>query len=431
MTRSHWRFATSVGLLTAGLMVNFSGAVAVADSGSGSTTGADSAAPASHGSPHQTNPLGGVAKKLRATIQGATNALGPGHLPGPQSILGSTGSKTTSPIAAVPHMMAEAIRDHTPITGLSVRQTPKAPTDDPVTAPPAAAADSGTAKDGGTHALTPVTEALTSTTNQLTQAAHAVVAPAAGAVTAGVQSLVAPVAGVQTLVAPMADELATGLIAPIPDVLTSIRAILTSTADAFVPLTQVPSDLASMFGFPDVQPASGRVRADIRGPSTTLPTPLQAVRPPTGGQGAISASDGAGETATATATSMSGATSAIVGASSLNARARTAPAAAMSDGLQAFFRSYGSLVIAASLSAMVAAALPGLVAFLIPTAAGMGVGYRQAKAGIALRGPGMARFAGSGPIGIVRSGSLVALRPSAMRGGRRARTDAGSSHLAA
>jgi hypothetical protein len=426
VTRSPWRFATSVGLLTAGLMVNFSGAVAVADSSSGSTTGADSAAPAS---PHHTSPLGGVAKKLRATIQGATNALGPGHLPVPQSILGSTGSKTTSPIAAVPHMMAEAIRDHTPITGLSVRQTPKAPTDDPVTAPPAA--DSGTAKDGGTHALTPVTEALTSTTNQLTQAAHAVVAPAAGAVTAGVQSLVAPVAGVQSLVAPMADGLATGLIAPIPDVLTSIRAILTSTADAFVPVTQVPSDLASMFGFPDVQPASGRVRADIRGTSTTLPTPLQAVRPPTGGQGAISASDGAGETATATATSMSGATSAIVGASSLNARARTAPAAAMSDGLQAFFRSYGSLVIAASLSAMVAAALPGLVAFLIPTAAGMGVGYRQAKAGIALRAPGMARFAGSGPIGIVRSGSLVTLRPSAMRGGRRARTDAGSSHLAA
>jgi hypothetical protein len=402
-------------------MVNFSGAVAVADSGS--TTGTDGAAPASHGSPHHTNPLGGVAKKLRATIQGATNALGPGHLPRPQSILGSTGSKTTSPIAAVPHMMAEAIRDHTPITGLSVQQTPKAPTDDPATAPPAAAPDSGTAKIGGTHALTPVTEALTSTTSQLTQVAHAVVAPAAGAVTAGVQSLVAP----------MADGLATGLIAPIPDVLTSIRAILTSTADAFVPVTQVPSDLASMFGFPDVQPASGRVSADIRGPSATLPTPLQTVRPPTGGHGAISASDGAGETvtATATATSMSGATSAIVGASSLNARARTAPAAAMSDGLQAFFRSYGSLVIAASLSAMVAAALPGLVAFLIPTAAGMGVGYRQAKAGIALRAPGMARFAGSGPVGIVRSGSLVALRPSAMRGGRRARTDAGSSHLAA
>jgi hypothetical protein len=398
-------------------MVNFSGAVAVADSGSGSTTGTDGAAPASHGSPHHTNPLGGVAKKLRATIQGATNALGPGHLPRPQSILGSTGSKTTSPIAAVPHMMAEAIRDHTPITGLSVQQTPKAPTDDPATAPP----DSGTAKIGGTHALTPVAEALTSTTNQLTQAAHAVVAPAAGAVTAGVQ----------TLVAPMAARLATGLIAPIPDVLTAIRAILTSTADAFVPVTQVPTDLASMFGFPDVQPASGSVSADLRGPSATLPTPLQTLRPPTGGHGAISASDGAGETATATATSMSGATSAIVGASSLNARARTAPAAAMSDGLQAFFRSYGSLVIAASLSAMVAAALPGLVAFLIPTAAGMGVGYRQAKAGIALRAPGMARFAGSGPIGIVRSGSLVALRPSAMRGGRRARTDAGSSHLAA
>jgi hypothetical protein len=103
----------------------------------------------------------------------------------------------------------------------------------------------------------------------------------------------------------------------------------------------------------------------------------------------------------------------------------------MSEGLQAFFRSYGALVITASLSAMVAAALPGLVALLIPTVAGVGVGYRQAKAGIALRASGMARFAGSGPVGIVRSGSLIALRPSAMRVARPARTDAGSSRLAA
>jgi hypothetical protein len=415
VTRSHWRFATGVGLLTAGLMVNFGGAVAVADSGSGTANGA---APASHGSP----PLGGIANKLRTTIQDATNALGPGHLQRPQSILGSTGSKARSPIAAVPQMMAEAIRDHTPITGLSVRQTPQVPTDDPATAPPAVAApDSGTVRDGGLDA---------------------VVAPATGAVAAGVQTLVAPVAGVQslmtpvagvqTLVTPIADELATGLIAPIPDVLTSIQAMLTATADAFVPLTQVPSDLASLFGFPGVQPASGRVGADILWPSTaTVPTPAQTARSHTSEHGPISASDGAGETARATATSISGATSAVVGASSLNARARTAPADTMSEGLQAFFRSYGALVITASLSAMVAAALPGLVALLIPTVAGVGVGYRQAKAGIALRASGIARFAGSGPVGIVRSGTLIALRPSAMRVARPARTDAGSSRLAA
>jgi hypothetical protein len=267
VTRSHWRFATGVGLLTAALMVNFGGAVAAADSGSGTANGADGAAPASHGSPHQPNPLGGVAKTLRATIQDATNALEPGHLPRPQSILGSTGSETTSPIPAVPHMMAEAIRDHTPITGLSVLQKPQVPTDDPATAPAAVAApESGTARVGGLDAVTPATKALTSTTNQVT----AVVAPATGAVAAGVQ----------TLVTPMADELATGLIAPIPDVLTSIQAMLTATADAFVPVTQVPSDLASLFGFPGVQPASGRVSANILWPSTaTVPTPAQTVRP--------------------------------------------------------------------------------------------------------------------------------------------------------
>jgi hypothetical protein len=426
VTRSHWRFATGVGLLTAGLTVNFGGAVAVADSGSGTANGA---APASHGGP----PPGGVANKPSATIQGATNALGPGHLPRPQSILGSTGSNTRSPVAAVPQTMAETIRDDTPTTGLGVGQMPQVPTDDPATAPPAVAApDSGTAGNGGPGAVTPVTNALTSTTNQVTQALPPVVAPTTGAVAAGVQSLVAPVAGVQTLVTPIADELATGLIAPVPDVLTSIQAMLTATADAFVPVTQVPSDLASLFGFPGAQPASGRVGADILWPSTaTVPTPAQTARPHTSEHGPISASDGAGETARATATSISGATSAMVGASSLNARARTAPADAMSEGLQAFFRSYGALVITASLSAMVAAALPGLVALLIPTVAGVGVGYRQAKAGIALRASGIARFAGSGPVGIVRSGSLIALRPSAMRVARPARTDAGGSRLAA
>jgi hypothetical protein len=48
---------------------------------------------------------------------------------------------------------------------------------------------------------------------------------------------------------------------------------------------------------------------------------------------------------------------------------------------------------------------------VILTLAGVRIGYRQAKAGFALRAAGIARFAGPGPLGVVRSGSLVVVRP--------------------
>jgi len=64
---------------------------------------------------------------------------------------------------------------------------------------------------------------------------------------------------------------------------------------------------------------------------------------------------------------------------------------------------------------MVAAALPGLLGIVIPTAAGMHFGYRQAKAVRTLRKSGIAHLAASGPIGVVRSGTLIALRPPRRR----------------
>jgi hypothetical protein len=71
-----------------------------------------------------------------------------------------------------------------------------------------------------------------------------------------------------------------------------------------------------------------------------------------------------------------------------------------------------------SLSALAAFALPGVGGLLIICAAGMRVGYRQAKAALAVRSTGIARFARQGPLGVVRSGSLVGLhsrRPRALR----------------
>jgi hypothetical protein len=95
-----------------------------------------------------------------------------------------------------------------------------------------------------------------------------------------------------------------------------------------------------------------------------------------------------------------------------------APESASPTGVMSFLEhTIKAILVPASLSALAALALPGVAGLLIACAAGMRVGYRQAKAAMTARKSGIARFAGAGPLGIVRSGSLIALRlPRASRG---------------
>ena len=66
---------------------------------------------------------------------------------------------------------------------------------------------------------------------------------------------------------------------------------------------------------------------------------------------------------------------------------------------------------------LAALALPGTGGLTILTAAGVRIGYRQAKVGFVVQTGGIARFArpGAGPIGVVRSGSLVVVRLRSLR----------------
>ena len=85
-------------------------------------------------------------------------------------------------------------------------------------------------------------------------------------------------------------------------------------------------------------------------------------------------------------------------------------------GLRSFLEhTVSAILVPASLSALAAVALPGVGGLLIICAIGMRFGYRQAKALLAVRRAGIACFAGPGPLGVVRSGSLIALRPRASR----------------
>jgi hypothetical protein len=71
-----------------------------------------------------------------------------------------------------------------------------------------------------------------------------------------------------------------------------------------------------------------------------------------------------------------------------------------------------------SVLALAALASPGVVGLLLLSVAGMFVGYRQAKAASMLRAVGIARFVKAGPLGVVRSGGLVALHTRPAPGSR-------------
>jgi len=89
--------------------------------------------------------------------------------------------------------------------------------------------------------------------------------------------------------------------------------------------------------------------------------------------------------------------------------------AAPSGGVAGLMILTAAGVLPISLAALAVLALPGTGGLTILTAAGVRVGYRQAKAGVALRTTGIAHFARSGPLGVVRSGSFVVVRPRGLR----------------
>jgi hypothetical protein len=216
--------------------------------------------------------------------------------------------------------------------------------------------------------------------------------------------------------------------APIPDVTSVLEDVLIPTTDAVVPLTQLPADLAHLLGIPVTEDqlvtdgVGTRNRWTARGGPALSPMQILQLLTQTSDSSFAdkvteipSLLDGTNQTRSDSAASAFGTTGALADTSSTSVAARFEPDAALPEGLQTFLHSYGQVIVAVSLSAMFAAALPGLVGLVIPVVAGMHIGYRQAKAGRALRTSGIAHLAASGPIGVVRSGSQVALRPPRSR----------------
>ena len=214
---------------------------------------------------------------------------------------------------------------------------------------------------------------------------------------------------------------------PVADVITTVQDVLTSVANAVVPLAQLPSDLAALLGVTAINTAVITTGAGLSGagPVAGADAPviaapwLQAL--PIPGiwgvplAGNVAAPAALGGNVAAPAALGGNAAAGLSQEVSTSGVAPLAPAGVIpSDVLSSLEHTVGALLVPASLSALAAVALPGVGGLLIICAAGMRVGYRQAKAGWAVQITGIARLAGPGPLGVVRSGSLIALRPRAL-----------------
>jgi hypothetical protein len=212
---------------------------------------------------------------------------------------------------------------------------------------------------------------------------------------------------------------------PVGDVITSMQNMLVSMNEAVVPLAQVPGDLYSLLvvaagtDAATVNPVatnsatglSAAAGAGLTPPSAPMPPPMPP-GPPGGGMSLLG-------DVIAPATVAGIATAGLSSDLSVSGTAPLATQGAEPTGALALLENTVRAVLApASLSALAAFALPGVGGLLIICAAGMRLGYRQAKAAWTVRTTGIARFVRQGPLGVVRSGSLVALHPRTSRGGR-------------
>jgi hypothetical protein len=202
---------------------------------------------------------------------------------------------------------------------------------------------------------------------------------------------------------------------PLADAITIIQDMLTSVTNVVVTLAQLPSNLYSLLAGPMATVTStvrGGVTPDVSAPvlAARASQSLEAAPIFLAGGMALPADIAPLETLRDIATT------GLSNELPVSGIASSAQNAIVQSGLGSFLEhTVRALFVPASLSALAAVALPGVGGLLIICAFGMRVGYRQAKALLEVRRAGIACFAGPGPLGVVRSGSLIALRPRVLR----------------
>ncbi len=204
---------------------------------------------------------------------------------------------------------------------------------------------------------------------------------------------------------------------PVTDVITLMQGMLTSVHDAVVPLTHVPSDLYELFDFPAAGPVVDGVQtgnASATGVNIALPEPSRAPLLPQ----VVGVADLEGAPVVGQVTVPLMPENVALGGSSPDPLVSAMPPRSQADAGTTSLQTahvVAAILVPVSLAALVALALPGVGGLLMFYATGVRIGYRHAKARMELRAAGVARFARRGPLGVVRSGSLVAVRPQNVR----------------
>ena len=209
---------------------------------------------------------------------------------------------------------------------------------------------------------------------------------------------------------------------PITDVLESVSMMIGTVVGAVVDVAQVPNDLATLLGvlpedaqMPSLIGAGGAVDRAVRIPVDFAPRGVEALQPV---QSPVAFAEAPLFGTLVQPSNIGGAAS-----SGLKNDLTLSGLAPVPSGVNPATTSFldnmvSSVLVPASLTALAAIAVPGVAGLLIVCVAGIRVGYRQAKAGLALRVSGIARFAGPGPMGVVRSGGLIALHTRTPRLGK-------------
>jgi hypothetical protein len=418
---THLRMAASAFVLSGALLIGSSGgAIATADTdSSGSTTGNSVAGDPTPTTTPTRGPIRTFADSVRKQVEMSLKGT-------VQTVTGALNSMSGATPSTIPKSPPTTFGGTPTVYGSTVPES--APTDDVTPAPE----------------VTPAAEVAPAPEATLASETNAVAIPPTVPAVPPVPPVLAPdpMVALSKLVNPMSNAVATvagtlflapGVLValptsttPVADVLTYFETVLTSVGSAGTSLAQVPGDLATYLGVgttiqtPTVGAATGlpRLRA-ITGVPETAPSWSAVPQLPTALLPGVEVAPAIDEVPVApldvTTTGTAGGQSSPVSAL-LNPK---------NDVLSMVEHVIGAIVATVSLTALAAMALPGLLGLLTTCAAGIRVGYRQAKAGAALPDTAISRFVGSGPIGVVRSNSQVQLRSRASRVARPAAKVAG------
>ena len=412
----HLRSVAGVFVLSTGLIVSFGGgAIATADSGSVAPGGTQT----TDGTTQSTGTTGTTQTPTTTDPTPAEGETAGTGVTGLASQTGVTTAPTTDP-ASDSDLAKQIINAATPLSNTAEASSTPTPTNlSPTSEPAVVASDSNVpASDNTGPAATSTMATSTSNvvapvTTTIQQLVNAVQQPAANAITSATN----------TIAAAPAQVTAPPPTTPLAGVITSVQYILNTVVGVVAPLMQTAGDLYALLGFQSTTaPLIGEsgvptFTADRGGPLFGPQVAQWTSAVPAAGSGGPLFG-----TMTPPQQPVLGAvakSSALVQQLSLSGTAPLAPEGIRPADTRTLLEHVVSAVLVpASLTALAAFALPGIGGLLVVMAFGIRVGYRQAKAGLALRASGIARFAGGGPLGVVRSGSLVSLhtrRPRADR----------------